>query len=120
MFVCLFVCLFNRSVRADTRTDYVGPEEGTKLKQKPEGEWGTGDAAHVDNVYIHEFGFSKDLQFNGEYTKQNYVPQYHCVALQLHFVNTNKTKTHKKEGSVLGKNYLKIQHLFAHWFDANA
>ena len=31
-YVCLFVCLFNRSVRADTR---MGPE-GTKLKQKPE------------------------------------------------------------------------------------
>ena len=28
----LFVCLFNRSVRGDTR---MGPE-GTKLKQKPE------------------------------------------------------------------------------------
>ena len=28
----MFVCLFNRSVRADTR---MGPE-GTKLKQKPE------------------------------------------------------------------------------------
>ena len=32
MAICLFVCLFNRSVRADTR---MGPE-GTKLEQKPE------------------------------------------------------------------------------------
>ena len=31
MGICLFVCLFNRLVRTDTR---MGPE-GTKLKQKP-------------------------------------------------------------------------------------
>ena len=38
-----FVCLFNRSVRADTR---MGPE-GTKLKQKPEPDLKSLDIACV-------------------------------------------------------------------------